>query len=277
MIETPNIENAEAAREDAHPTVFQCECCLRYFRSHGDGAPELFIPQGHIGLPESFVCGLGDCGQIQAAIERSERETVSRGQRTVLERRQAIIQSRREKSSPKSKVQGPRSCRHVAGAPRLQSALGSAAKCLHSPVVADNRLAADTEPLTESPMSKVQCPMSSVGSSQREFLAAVDVGPAHAKLLQHFTKHYREWCALPVLEQVCGHHAVNSRCSELRDLIPGDHDIDQMNLAYAPTGKVHSHYRLCLKSESERIKRKERANEGQGELTQGHKGAEDSE
>jgi len=94
-----------------------------------------------------------------------------------------------------------------------------------------------------------------VGSSEAEFHAAVDVKEADRVLYAFFEAHYGVWIPMVELSRISGCHAVHSRIPEVRWMLPRDHDIDQKSIFYEPTGKAHSHYRLCLKSESQRLKR----------------------
>lgn len=259
-------------------TIFQCEECLRYFQlpemgeSGGDraGRPSAFVlmapqPVGMRVLPVSCACGLPDCAGIKARLLEQERACVQQWQRPVVE----FWKKKRERflSSQAAGVKSTGRCgRSLAGSRTgaVRAALGSAAAAL-KPCSATGNTDRGMPPERDEVYGAGSA-VGAIGSSQGEFHAAVDVGPALRRLLDYFTAHFGEFIALPVLEGVCGHHAVNSRCSELRELIPADQDIDQENRPYAATGTVHSHYRLCLKCESGRLKRKVARDAAQGEF-----------
>lgn len=128
--------------------------------------------------------------------------------------------------------------------PKEEGALARAAALLKTAPVEDSRLPREPE------YSGV------VGSSQREYKACVDTAEANRKILAHLQAHYRQWVPMVRLIEVGGVIAVHSRMPEIRQMIAADEDVDNCNMYYAPTGKTHSHYRLCRKIESERLKRK---------------------
>ena len=106
-----------------------------------------------------------------------------------------------------------------------------------------------------------------IGSSQEEFKARVDVSRALVLLEERLRECYGEWVPMVVLEQLEGCHMVHSRVADLRERLPRDEDVDQKSIMYEPTGRAHSHYRICRRSESERLKRKLKREDGQGTLS----------
>lgn len=234
-------------------TLFQCEHCFRYFDSQGNACQRM---PGL--LPDVFTCGLADCAAFAAGFKAQVACVDRDAQRTAAAQRERIRQARLERRNGRKA--------------KRRAVTSDGRRVTGEPPAADwSSCPADTEPLecgtrnaergvaeeSETRNSKLETGQV-VGSSQRDFHAAVDVAPAHRKLLNYFQAHFGEYVPLTALEEICGHHAVNSRCSELRELIPADHDIDQKNILWEETGKLHSHYRLCLKSESHRLLNAER-------------------
>jgi len=237
-------------------TIFQCEHCLRYFTRENGGVGSSCLAERPLGvLPELAVCGLADCEGLLAARLESELAQVRAEQEPVVDfwkRAKAKREMRRAQGAGCAK----------GGQRRAVSALGSAARVLRASAPAAGFSACPPE--IERPMQGQGAVH--IGSSQEEFKATVDVSDSLRRLLDYFQVHYNEWIPMVTLAQVSGCHAVHSRMPELRALLPCDHDIDQMGVMYAPTGKLHSHFRLCLKTESERLKRKLKREDGQGVL-----------
>lgn len=92
-----------------------------------------------------------------------------------------------------------------------------------------------------------------IGSSQKEFLASVDVKESERLLFNYFVAHLKKWISMVRLAKIAKIHAVHSRIPAVRNMIPRDHDIDQVTRKVL--GKPHSFYRLCLKTDSKRLKR----------------------
>ncbi len=253
---------------DSEP-IYQCSDCGRFFSRpgssatcHGEGQLVVVPRPGGLGalfaadLLLFFVCGLADCAGIKASLLAEERARALREAAPALEDRRRFRQWAIE---------------------RRQKARGGAVR-----KNADCRMKKDSLP--DAPVHDGHCDRGMpperdvlvVGSSQVEFRVAVDVSVADGVLLDYFQRHYGEWVPMVLLAEVSGCHAVHSRMPEVRGLLPRDHDIDQESRLYEPTGKVHSHYRLCLKSDSVRLRRKGAAASasGQQELASVQQGAE---
>lgn len=227
--------------------IFQCEDCLRYFVL-GDGVDGARLVERPLGvLPESGRCGLGDCAGIRQARLVEERSRASAEVRPAMEFRRRCHErwlERRQGASPRD-------------GRRVVKALGGAAAVLKGEAAGVGRSACPPE--RELPVH--------YGSSQREFHAAVDVSPAVRVLLEYLNARFGEWVPMVVLEQLEGCHMVHSRVADARRELHDDQDVDQKSLMHAPTGLLHSHYRLCWKADSERLKRKSKRDEAQGELS----------
>jgi hypothetical protein len=205
------------------------------------------------------ACGFADCQAVKARNAAEEAERARRDRQPVVDferrrrqRRQSKIEARKSKIEHKK---GARPKREAASLITRHSADRGECHRGMPPEREEELMGEEHRTLNiEHRTSNVAADHAAVvGSSQGEFHAAVDVAPAHRRLLDYFMAHFGVYIPLPTLEEVCGHHAVNSRCSELRELIAAELDIDQRNLLYEPTGKVHSHYRICRKEESARL------------------------
>jgi hypothetical protein len=238
-------------------TIYQCEECLRFF-ALGEGGFTLLQPLPvRAGLPEGCACGWADCREIALARREETRRIDEAGQRAV-----AVSRVRAHRTRVAAREGAGRGGRVARGncrdgkASRTVKALGGAAAALAGG-------GAGAEAFRGCPPERETVV---VGTSQREFLEAVDVSGAHRVLLEYFRERYGEWIPMVTLMELPGCLMVHSRVAELRGLLPKEEDIDQETRYYEATGRGHSHYRLCLKAESVRLKRREAAAEGQQEL-----------
>lgn len=240
-------------------TIYQCEDCLRYVVP--DMAADCFVllaPQPVLrGLPEMCACGLRDCQTIAQEIAAADQRRLTADSKPVAD----FWRRKRDLRDSKRKVESGK-----AGNPCGRQSRRAGAHAVTRPAIeGECHRGMPPEREVESPESSVPSPQS-VGSSQAEFHSTVDVRAADDLLLNYFIRHYGEWIPLVMLMEVSRSITVHSRIPEVRVLLPENQDIDQQNRIYAPTGKAHSHYRLCLKSESVRLKRKAERDERQGEF-----------
>lgn len=206
------------------------------------------------------ACGLLDCAAVKQSRLAEEAARVAREQRPAAVARNRILVRRLEKRKAESGKAGNKGARCRPSRPAVAT-LSSAANCLKHERCED--LSTPREPDFD-PRPSTLDPV--IGSSQKEFHAAVDVSAADQVLLAYFKAHFGEWVPMVELAELSGCHALHSRIPEVRGLLEADQDIDQQNRLYAPTGRLHSHYRLCRKSESERLKRKARKEAEQPEF-----------
>ena len=222
-------------------TIFQCEHCLRYFAPGAVGGAVLVSrPMGV--LPEAGVCGLGDCAALREVVVGEVRRIDGAGQEAAAQSRLRACGKRKGQESRAGAV----------------AALGGAAAALRSRVPESGRGSCPEERDDDQVH---------IGSSQEEFKARVDVSRALVLLEERLRECYGEWVPMVVLEQLEGCHMVHSRVADLRERLPRDEDVDQKSIMYEPTGRAHSHYRICRRGESERLKRKLKREDGQGTLT----------
>lgn len=252
--------------EGVGDSLRQCERCLRFFRVDFAMAQAVIVPASVVleqkAFPELALCQLPDCAAVAAEIAAAELAKVNSSLVAVARQRVAIRRKVLERRCKKSK-------HRTSNAERRTSKGASETPGGAQPAVPGwSSCPRDTEPLSEvdsdelmvdrgnSELSTINSQLSTVvGSSQAEFHGAVDVKPAVNKLLLYFHEHPDVWIPMTKLEEIAGAHAVHSRIVEVRAALKPDLDIDQENRFYAPTGTVHSHYRLCLKTESVRLKR----------------------
>lgn len=253
------------------PEIFQCGECLRYWCPVPDGGCQ--VTQRPMGvLPVMGACGRSDCEGIARVIAEQESARARLEQQPVVDfwkRKRELCLSRKAGAARPghgSRARG-RSTGRANGRPHTMA-----------------QAAADLKPGVSTFKDRVLPPERDgdgsfdaqfelagvvVGSSQKEFLAAVDVSEAHGLLFDYFAKRRGQWIPLVEIEAIEGCHIAHSRIAELRGLLAEGEDIDQKSLMYEPTGRLHSHYRLCAKAESERLQRRVKRDEAQPELMEG--------